>query len=356
MIITRFHNVEEMRFKVEFLSPTFLGGADQEAELRSAPFKNLLRQWWRVVNGTLTTTELRKEEGSLFGNVLGEESACSSQVRFHLVPEESFKLSNEMKSIGTLQHPEVKKNGKFIPVDRLLYLGYGPVSLERKEGKLVLTSKRYIQPGSTVSFMLYVPKHKKNIFNYVMNMINAYGAIGSRSRNGYGSLSVSDENENSVHDICPIYHVDEIFSQDDNKEYPHGLAKDGKGILCWEYSEKTKDWKDIFGYFSDVYMRARTQFPFKSHHVLEPRHILGYPAGTKHAVNNWGGNSGRMPSQLRLMVKRKSTGQLVGRIVHLPHKLPKPWNKKLGSELEIWQHVHEFLDNQQELKRLGGVQ
>ena len=352
MIITRFHNVEEMNFKIEFLSPTFLGGADQNAELRTAPFKNLLRQWWRVVNGTLTTDELRKQEGSLFGTVLGEEGACSSQVRFHLVPDETFQLSEEIRSIGKLHHPEVK-----VPVDRLLYLGYGPVFLGKMEGKLVPKSKRYIQPGSTVSFILFVPKQKKKMFNDILKIINDYGTMGSRSRNGYGSLSVTDENTYSDYDMSSfVYHVQDFFSQVNDKQYPHGLAKDDKGILCWEYSEKIRDWQDIFKYFSDVYMKARTQFPFKSHHVLEPRHILGYPAGTKHAVNEWGGNRGRMPSQLRLMVKRKRTGQLVGRILHLPHKLPKPWNPELGSELEIWKQVHAFLDSQKELKRLGGVQ
>ena len=39
MIITRYHNMEELRLTVEFLTPTFLGGADQNAELRAAPFK-----------------------------------------------------------------------------------------------------------------------------------------------------------------------------------------------------------------------------------------------------------------------------------------------------------------------------
>ncbi|MDD3295479.1 MAG: hypothetical protein PHG20_12415, partial [Geobacteraceae bacterium] len=67
MIITRFHDVEKMDITVEFLTPTFLGGADRQGELRSPPFKNLLRQWWRVVKGDLAVDELRQREGQLFG-------------------------------------------------------------------------------------------------------------------------------------------------------------------------------------------------------------------------------------------------------------------------------------------------
>ena len=52
MLITRFHDTETLQVSVEFLTPTFLGGADQNAELRAAPFKNLLRQWWRVAVGS----------------------------------------------------------------------------------------------------------------------------------------------------------------------------------------------------------------------------------------------------------------------------------------------------------------
>ena len=40
---------ERLELWVHFNTPAFLGGADQSSEWRTPPFKNLLREWWRVV-------------------------------------------------------------------------------------------------------------------------------------------------------------------------------------------------------------------------------------------------------------------------------------------------------------------
>jgi hypothetical protein len=38
---------------------------------------------------------------------------------------------------------------------------------------------------------------------------------------------------------------------------------------------------------------------------------------------------------------------------HLPHKIPKKWDeKRLGNELEIWKHIHNYLDTN--CKRVTG--
>jgi len=35
-------------YKVSFVTPAFLGNAEQAGQWRTPPFKALLRQWWRV--------------------------------------------------------------------------------------------------------------------------------------------------------------------------------------------------------------------------------------------------------------------------------------------------------------------
>ena len=49
--IARFYRRERLQFDCEIVTPMFLGNSRQEAELRAAPFKGLLRYWWRVANG-----------------------------------------------------------------------------------------------------------------------------------------------------------------------------------------------------------------------------------------------------------------------------------------------------------------
>ena len=41
--ITRYYKREQLKLDCEIITPMFLGNANQEAELRAAPFKGLLR-------------------------------------------------------------------------------------------------------------------------------------------------------------------------------------------------------------------------------------------------------------------------------------------------------------------------
>ena len=109
MLITRFHDTETLQVSVEFLTPTFLGGADQNAELRAAPFKNLLRQWWRVAVGSQYPNhkEMLKAEGDLFGSVLDESKASASRVRLDLQDTGINIVSEKLDSLGKTKHPEV---------------------------------------------------------------------------------------------------------------------------------------------------------------------------------------------------------------------------------------------------------
>jgi CRISPR-associated protein Cmr1 len=354
MIVTRFHDVEELKFNVEFLSPTFLGGADQNAELRSAPFKNLLRQCWRVANGELDLDTLRVQEGELFGTVLGEEKAAASKVRLSIFPGEGFQVSDKMPSIGKLQHPEVKnRDGKLIPLDRLLYLGYGPVNQEH--GQLVF--RRFIEPGSKALLHLYCPNQKKDDVLLSVSLAHHFGTIGGRSRNGYGSIALRGPGIQPLIGIAAKAKGFDQIIANAKKKYPNALGKDAKGLLCWEHTANPSNWENVFRVLSEIYMRVRTSFPFRQRNALEARHILGYPAGRNHQVGGeWGGAGGRMPSQLRLMVKRNDQGQIIGRILHLPHPVPKRWNPEVGQEDELWKKVHKFLDGQKELNRYGGAQ
>ena len=67
-------NMITRSYTVRFLTPAFLGDAEQNGAWRTPPFKALLRQWWRVayVRGrepsTALVAQMRETEGRLFGN------------------------------------------------------------------------------------------------------------------------------------------------------------------------------------------------------------------------------------------------------------------------------------------------
>ncbi len=76
-------------YTVRFLTPAFLGDAEQHGRWRTPPFKALLRQWWRVVyaadhNFNVNIREMRHEEGLLFGNAWLDNEFRKSLVRMRL--------------------------------------------------------------------------------------------------------------------------------------------------------------------------------------------------------------------------------------------------------------------------------
>lgn len=367
MIITRYHNTTTLHLTVEFLTPTFLGGADQNAELRTAPFKNLLRQWWRVAVGSQHNTleDMRKAEGDLFGSVLDESNergkkkeieASASKVRISLTcDDENCVPVEEFINLGKTYHKNVedKKTGKKgMEISNAVYLGFGPLSNP---------PKKYILPGSKAELTLTLPKSYRNEIIEVLQMIDAFGAIGSRSRNGWGSLSlISDSfSKKQPWDFNETVPLEVLVGLAVAKEYPSKLGTDAtKRLLCWETKfegMKEYDWKAIMQILAKHYLELRTSLNLKDKDRVNERHILGYPVTHHNELSKWGGKNGRMPSQLRLMVKRNQEGQLVGRILHLPHKLPKQWDVNLGQELDIWKKIHAQLDANKQFRRCGST-
>ena len=78
------------RYQLTFLTPAFLGNADQSGQWRTPPIKALLRQWWRVVLAgdhpqRLSVEAMRRDEGRLFGVAADSEvDSRKTQVRLRL--------------------------------------------------------------------------------------------------------------------------------------------------------------------------------------------------------------------------------------------------------------------------------
>ena len=351
MIITRFHNMTQLRITVEFLTPTFLGGADQNAELRAAPFKNLLRQWWRVAVGSQYNDpkNVLAAEGELFGSVLDDQNeAQASKVRLTLASGKNFELAKDSLEFGVTLHPEVGHGPNGMNISNALYLGYGPITFNHGN----TTFRQYIAPGSAAELTLVCPKAHEATLRDILTYIDAFGTIGSRCRNGWGSLALSGDDFNRRN--LAAFTADDITRVfDKGKQYPTAPGKDGKGFLCWE-GGPFQGWNAAMRTLAETYLNTRVATNIKPQ-GLSKRHILGYPV-THHNLQEWGGGAGRMPSQLRLMVKRNTKNELVARILHLPHKLPQRWDASLGTELAIWQDIHKRLDANTTFHRCGGAQ
>lgn len=369
MNVARYVNTTELKFTVEFVTPCFLGGADGNAEIRAAPFKNLIRRWWRIVNGNLSPEDLWKKEAELFGSteknpdiIEENKSLPKSQKKVEIFGKSKVELkiidSSKVNIISarpirfadeTMIHPEVEKNGGQIPFET--YLGMGPIFGSDYK-------KSYIKEGSIIKFSLTVPKRQDNSiyveFIKTLTLINMFGSIGSRSRNGWGSIRLIGKwPESDLLDSAINWST--VFTSDDKRVYPFYLGKDKNGYMIWK-SEKFPYWSDAMAFLAKAYMETRTNFKFKKNNsknqVIEQRHLLGYPV-THHNVKGWD----RLPSQLLLKVIKTPEQKYIAQIMHLPSAIPLKWDSESAGagQGKTWDEVHKFLDSYDGLHRVIGA-
>lgn len=373
MDVSRYVDTTTLEFEVEFITPTFLGGADGNAEIRTAPFKNLLRRWWRIANGHLAAEELWKRESELFGSTEKNPDIISanknrkksekeekepeifgkSKVDVKILDKTKCKISSDKSLLfpnSKLTHPEVSR-----PIEVETYLGMGPIfwnkELKRQEYKV-----QYIIPKSRIVLSVTIPIKEKDDFIYIISLINYFGSIGSRSRNGWGSIKIYPKADSfNLINIqkFKLFDYANIYSNQQRKKYPHGIAKDEKGILCW----KTKDydtWDKAMKEIAEKYLKIRTAFKFMKTEdkILEPRHLLGYPI-THHAVEEWEYErregqkpkklNTRLPSQLIIKICKENS-MYFGQILHIPNLIPLSGFPE-HNQKDIWNFVHGALDS-----------
>lgn len=368
--------MQTYRYEVRFLTPAFLGDAEQSGCWRTPPFKAQLRQWWRVVYaadaGFKPSLEaMRCEEGLLFGNAWLKDSFSKSLIRLRLDRWQEGKETKQSwgrqeldKATEGVRHPEVGVIGP------KLYLGYGPLMVEKVDGHrkptqyaTVLKHNAAIQAGESAVLSLAVPAQHAARIEQALALMHRYGTVGGRSRNGWGSYALNPcEGTPELQGASPVRDWRQCLELD----WPHAIGKDDKGPLIWQTAPHA-DWKALMRTLAILKIGLRTQFALKldtaagdvqkkrgiEHGQAQARHWLAYPV-TNHWVRPWGG-SARLPNQLRFKVRALPNGQLVGIIFHMPHLPPPAFHPNRTAVERVWQQVHAFLDAPaQKLFRIQG--
>jgi len=179
--ISRFNNMNSAEFNVEVVTPMFLGGANTtEAELRVPSIKGMLRFWWRATCGIESIKEMKKEEADIFGST--DQKAA---FLLHVVNTNNINSLLDLKERGE----KFKVHGHDVSI--IDYLSYGTHKPERGRGNVY--QRYHITPGSSflLKFQFYNDELKDEILRAFYFFI-AYGGLGSRSRNGFGSLHINN--------------------------------------------------------------------------------------------------------------------------------------------------------------------
>jgi len=188
--------VERLTFDLEFITPAFIGGANQQAELRPASFVGLLRWWWRALKGECDIENLRAEEVKIFGgiakNLRNEEINMASPV--YLRVEGNIRKDKYLiEKYGLDLIFDEKKRafvGSHIGVGYLYYFTLPKKKRNGQEEK----GREFIEVGSKLSLTLI---GKGEVLEHYIASLWALvflGGVGARSRRGGGNLTVIDYN------------------------------------------------------------------------------------------------------------------------------------------------------------------
>ena len=345
-------------YNLQFHTPAFLGDANQSGRWRTPPFKAQLRQWWRVAYAAqnqfgVDVGGMRDIEGHLFGHAWLENdkdskgdkvAARRSKVRLRLSDWSEGKETSWSSSDILIPHPNVNRDGELKPIGAHLYLGFGPLVYKNGTG---LKANAAIQVGEAAQLSIAFPGTDKALIGHALELMSLYGTVGGRSRNGWGSFSLTDTEATAKPGLSiPTRSLIECLKLD----WPHAVCADTKGPCIWQTNPHA-NWRELMKTLAEIKINLRTSFKFMNGKTQEPekRHWLSYPV-TNHVVSNWGNNA-RLPNQLRFKVRPTQDGKLVGVIFHMPHLPPaefrpdtKPDSKPDPKTLEsIWRTVHSHL-------------
>jgi CRISPR-associated protein Cmr1 len=180
-------------------TPMFLGGADQQAELRLPSFKGALRFWWRasvwprIAAQGGSVKDLHRKEAELFGS--SDEKVGQSKI--------GLRLRTDFGSPRVIPKGTQLKDQSAVVGQGARYLGYGVMEAfgsakkNTREGQLTRGClEAHFSFG--VSILLHVASTQKELTEaereellLALKLLGLLGSLGSKARKGYGSATLT---------------------------------------------------------------------------------------------------------------------------------------------------------------------
>lgn len=163
----------ELTFRV--VTPLYLGGADQQAEVRVPSFKGVLRSWYRAAD-----REFADRENRLFGGAGGRAGQSRVLLRTRTAPFEPYVWDRE----GVKRYSEGRgrqtRNG-------LIYLGW-PFQFGRGP------TRTAVPPGTRINLHCLMPRplllEQRRGLLAALWLFGRLGSLGTRAGRGFGGLTL----------------------------------------------------------------------------------------------------------------------------------------------------------------------
>ena len=316
--VKRYVNVATWDFTLEVITPAFLGGSNSNAELRSASFKGLLRYWWRVLYGAKYGDNILKKESEVFGTATGEKSGGvgKSNVQIIISP---LRERKEFVNLIDDEKKYISLTGKYI--NRLEYLTFGLDSNKRKA----------LLNGTLLNLKLIVNKNYSTEVLQAFLFLCKYGGIGSKNRNGFGSLKIVKSSPVATISKDMLYVAPQVQSYS-------CLSKSSKLFYT---KNAFNTWEDVMLELADIYIDARSSL--EKLHTFERRGLLARPIISKKDKHNIPKEvyGGRHPKFLKMVVSKLKNGQYCGIILTLPIQFYE--SKNIRDYDGMVKDIHDFL-------------
>ncbi len=318
-------------FHFETVTPMFLGDAEtnmpEPRTARTAPIKGALRFWWRAMNAHLVEkknnkwdySKLKEYESAIFGGT-DSPKAQKSKVLIRIinsqlsVPNNFKELENQSKK--TLPIHNLQKN-KTEQVNAIRYLGFGLYDFKDKE------KNRYYVEGSWDLLCEYpegdiiteIQKKEVTIniekeLQIAFSMLNLFGTLGSKARNGFGSIQISSKD-------FTLLSIDKIQEYLQKKQYCIPKPKNSvEGIVPYTaFTElqviKQGDAENPIEALEEIAIKYRN-----AKKDIKPNECIASPK-----IN---GLSERYPKRYYFSVKKDENGKYKWQCLYLPMLIKKP--------------------------------
>lgn len=304
---------------IRFLTPAFLGDAEQAPGWRTPTIKHALRRWWRVAwiakqgrNGS-ALSQMRDAEGRLFGDSR-EGWTRQSLVRLRL-----------RGAAATPVNPWSGRSASGVaPIQASLDTSHAWFGLIQRGDRLPDRSR--LEPGEDRQLVLAYPSTHKDEIDATLRLVNTFATLGTRARGGWGSLEIENE---SLLSVDALRGYSRPLRDCLQRDWPATLAAGDRGPWVWRSRAPFPSWDEALAQGARWRREVRTTLKGPP----DLRKALGFAA------------NGRMPNPLHWKLV-KIGGQLTLQVAAFPHALPKDSQQQLEPvRLEsAWKQVRDKLD------------
>ncbi|SEM58630.1 CRISPR-associated protein, Cmr1 family [Syntrophus gentianae] len=323
--ISRFKDIKKREFDCEVVTPMFLGGANpKKAEMRAPSIKAVMRFWWRALYEGENIEEMTKDEAKIFGST---EKKSSVSVTIGIQNEKA--TTNHLPSGKKIM---VTSKGGTFPISIIEYLAFGLLDPQKREGKYI---KEHFEPNSHLKIILTFPKTIEADLMKALNAMISFGGLGSRSRNGFGSL-----------------HCDELTEFTLPKEGPlKSFTAFSKEAYLFNHFKVCDTWHDALYEIGNVYRQSRLNLE-GIRHEWNKRALIAMPIEAKNESIPSSIRNGRHAKPYFLHVNKISDGKYQGQILFLPYIYKSGHEDKISRFIEYKEVCKKM--NEEIAKGMGG--